>query len=363
MLNSQEWLCKVSNMKICFLAPANSIHTQRWTEYFDKKGHEIHLISFHFAEIQGVHVHYLAAPLKPFYLLHIPRIKSLLKKIKPDILHAHYASSYGFVAAALDFHPFVVSVWGSDITTFSKKSLIHRHLIKYVLKKADRVTVTSWFLHSMVMNLVPVNEKISVIPFGIETKKFKPRSEYSYDRETIIGSTKALFPQYGTEYLIKAFSLVESKYGDVRLVLIGGGSLRDSLRKLTGKLKISEKVDFIDQVPHFEIPDYLRKIDIFVVPSIKESFGVAALEASACEIPVIASNTGGLPEVVLHNKTGFLVPPKDHRSLAAAIAELIENPSLRKKFGEEGRKFVSRSYDWVENSQSMDQLYHDLLEE
>lgn len=348
-------------MRLCFLAPANSTHTQKWLGYFREKGYEIHLVSFHFAKIQGVHLHYLAAPLKPFYLLHIPRIKFLLKKIRPDILHAHYASSYGFVGAALHFHPFVVSVWGSDVVEFPDHSLIHKKMIRHVLDQADGITATSKMLSDITSGFTSPKKNITRIPFGVDLDRFKPALEKNRRSGITLGVIKKLDRTYGIEYLIRGFALVEKKYQDARLLIAGDGPLLGELKNLARQLGCGRKIEFTGKIPHSQVPALLNQMDIFVMPSIRESFGIAALEASACELPVIASNVGGVPEVILDRKTGLLIPPQNPSAIADAVLYLIANPDHRKKLGKSGREFVKKNYDWQKNAQRMESLYKEIL--
>jgi glycosyltransferase involved in cell wall biosynthesis len=348
-------------LRLCLLAPANSTHTQKWIDYLKGKGYEIHLFSFQFAEIEGVHIHYLAAPLKTFYFLHIPKIKLLVEKLKPDILHTHYASSYGFVGATSGFHPYIISVWGSDIVEFPKRSPIHRKILKYNLDHADRITATSKMLKRLTKELASSEKKVIRIPFGVDLNKFRPESIKNNNKGITLGVIKRLDPKYGIEYLIKAFALVEKRYSNTRLLIVGDGSLRSKLKKLSSQLGCDKKIKFLGNIPHFQIPKMLNEMDIFVMPSLQESFGVAALEASACQLPVIASNVGGVPEVILDKKTGLLIPPQDPSAIAEAIIYLIENPDLRQKLGEFGRNFVMKNYNWHENAKRMENLYQEVL--
>ena len=126
-------------MKICYLADINSAHTHKWLNYFLAKGYDIHVISLGKGEYEGVTVHSLdiqdttmkktSDRSKLEYLKKIKRVKQLVKEISPDILHAHYASSYGLLGALTNYHPYVISVWGSDVYDFPIKSPIHLSLI------------------------------------------------------------------------------------------------------------------------------------------------------------------------------------------------------------------------------------------
>ena len=132
-------------MKICFLAPSNSAHTKKWCEYFASQGHEVHVISFCDEEIEGVHLHYVSTGAnagvgdvqKLKYLLQAGKVRRIVKEIGPDIVNAHYATSYGTVAALAGLKNSIVSVWGSDIYVFPKKSPLHRLLLKFSLARAS----------------------------------------------------------------------------------------------------------------------------------------------------------------------------------------------------------------------------------
>jgi glycosyltransferase involved in cell wall biosynthesis len=248
------------------------------------------------------------------------------------------------------------------VINFPRTSFLHRLLVKYALGKADHITATSKMLASTTAELTGVPDKVTVIPFGVDLLSFRERTASSQKMEITIGIVKTLLPKYGVEYLIRAFSLVEKQFRNLNLMIVGGGPLRDNLQRLAQELGCVEKVYFVGQVPYSRVPEYLSKMDIFVVPSVdeSESFGVAAVEASACGLPVVASNVGGLPEVVLDNKTGLLVPPRDPFAIAEAIIYLIENPGMRERFGKCGRELVMKNYSWQENAQRMENLYKEI---
>ena len=132
------------------------------------------------------------------------------------------------------------------------------------------------------------------------------------------------------------------------------------MEALSRELGIAEATRFVGRVPHGQVLRYLHEMDVFAVPSLQESFGVAAVEAAATELPVIASNVGGLPEVVVDGETGYLVPPGDADALSARMAQLIAAPELRQRMGETGRAYVKAHYDWQDNAAQMERLYASL---
>ena len=140
------------------------------------------------------------------------------------------------------------------------------------------------------------------------------------------------------------------------------GSLRKNLVQLCDDIRISDFVTFTGKIPNHMVVSQLHSFDLFVVPSLSESFGVSALEASSCAIPVIASKVGGLPEVVVDGKTGYLVPPGDASAIASKIIKLIEEPSLRQQLGKEGRRFVLENYEWNSCAKKMEEIYERILD-
>jgi len=360
-------------IKICFLADASDIHTQKWVTYFSKRGHNVHLISFLPANIPGVVLHNVkrtipiwiswTAPAwgKIGYLFYRKQIRKLVYQIQPDILHAHWASSYGFLGASTGFHPFLVSTWGRDVFDFPKQSIVHRKLLEYVLGKADILTATSKMLNQETRKYISKKSNVHTIPFGVDLRRFKPLKRTG-EKPLVIGIVKKLEKKYGIRYLIEAFAQVEKNHHSLKLWIVGTGSQDGLLKRLVHRLNLEDNVVFWGFINNHKIPKILNEMDIFVVPSIEpsETFGVAAVEAAACGLPVIASNIGGLPEVVIDGETGFLIPPKEPQEIVEKLILLIQNKELRKQMGKESRKFVESNYNWFENTSRMESLYYNL---
>jgi len=131
------------SVRLAFLANGKSIHTERWLRYFVGKGYDVHLITFTAKPLKGVKIHELRYFKKLAYPLRVWQIRKTVKEIDPDILHAHYVSHYGVYGALTGFHPFIVSVWGSDVLRDPKESRIRRYGVAYALKRADCITTTS----------------------------------------------------------------------------------------------------------------------------------------------------------------------------------------------------------------------------
>ena len=369
-------------MKILLLADSNSSHTIKWATSLAEKDFEIIIFSFTenvtdiYKKYKSIIIESAGIPrIKQFntelhfskviYFSAIPAVKRIIKKYKPDILHAHYASSYGLLGAITSFHPFIVSVWGSDVFDFPKKSFLHKVIMKYIFRKADKILSTSNIMATET-NLY-TQKKIEVTPFGVDTEKFQPRKSINLFRNEaiVIGTVKTLEKKYGILFLLKSFANVKSKHPELplKLLIVGGGTEEKQLKALAVRLKISGETIFTGKINHDEVNKYHSQFSIAVFPSINdsESFGVSVLEASACEVPVVASKIGGVPEVVQDGITGILVSPKDEMVLAEAIEKLVLNADLRSKMGKAGRKFVQQNYELKSSVAKMTIQYREIL--
>jgi L-malate glycosyltransferase len=359
-------------MRLALLAPAGSIHTVRWANDLAERGIDVNLVSLHLASRQlspDVRVHQLPFAPPHGYYLGALTLRRLLQRLKPDLLHVHYASGYGTLGRLSKFHPRVLSVWGSDVFHFPTQSPVHRWMIRRNLLAADHVSSTSRAMAAHVAQLTGTRSKLSVIPFGVDTHNFVQTQSESHRDAFVIGTVKSLASAYGIDTLLEGFAgcrrqlqIVHHPLHDkLRLRIVGEGPQRVELEQLANRLDLSSVATFVGAVTYDQVPAELNQLDIYVAASRRESFGVAVIEASACERPVIVSDTGGLPEVVTHGKTGFIVPRDNPAKLADAMLELIRRPDLRIEFGRNGRQLVQQKYEWQSSVDQMIDLYTRLI--
>jgi glycosyltransferase involved in cell wall biosynthesis len=178
----------------------------------------------------------------------------------------------------------------------------------------------------------------------------------------VIGTAARLSPEKGLTYLIDALVTLRERYGErVTLRIAGEGPERAKLEAQVATLGLADAVEFTGWLEHDKLPAFLNELDVFALPSTWEGFGVAAAEASACGLPVVATDVYGIPDVVRPGVTGLLVPPKDPAALARALGQLIDNPALRSQFGRAGREYVASHYDWRDNAKQMESIYASLV--
>ena len=263
------------------------------------------------------------------------------------VVNAHYITSYGLIGALSSAPRLILSVWGSDILVFPRKSFLHRQLIRFVLRKADCIFSTSNLMVDHVRLYLKKDLDIIVTPFGVDVSLFKPRDFQTCKNKFVIGTVKSLESQYGIDRLIHSFGVFlkmtkesNNSNADIRLVIAGSGSQLPELLSLVRNLGISSKVVFLGEVSNVQIPFVLSGLDLFVSLSRSESFGVSALEASAVGLPVIVSNIRGFDDVVVDGETGYMIDGDNFTGVANLMNRLFLNKEERQTLGGLGRKRV-----------------------
>lgn len=365
-------------MKIFILSDIHSTHTKRWVKALSEKGCEIFLFGLlecdasFYDNLPRVTVYNYGFSFhkksriarwtlgKVLYFKALKVIKQKIKEFQPNIVHAHYASSYGLLGALTKFHPYIVSVWGSDVYSYPLAGNIYKKLLSYTFAKADLILSTS---NCMARETNKYTDKqIGITPFGVDTELFKPMSTQK-ENAFVIGNVKTLSANYGIDLLIRAFELVVKHNPDknLKLRIVGDGPDKDKLLQLCQELSISDKVEFVGFVNNQQLPAIYNSFDMSVSLSHKESFGVVAVEAMSCECPVVVSDADGFCEVVTDGENGMIVPRGDFTAAADAIQKLIDNENLRKEMGHNGREKVLRCYHWDDNVNQMIDYYKTLL--
>jgi len=360
------------------LANASSVHTSRWIKYFVERGHEVHVISFEKAQIKGATAHVLKLPVLvksatfPLKVASLFRIKALIRRIKPDVLHAHYVTNYGLFGALCNFKPFVLTAWGSDVLAVPEArliSLVKRRLAIFALKKADVITCDAEHMKEAMKKLGVPQEKIELIYFGVDTHKFSPshkssrlKAKLEIDDSPTVISLRNIEPIYDVETLVKSAPLVLEKIPETKFVIAGKGSEEKKLRELAKSLGVASNVKFVGFIPNEELPDYLNTVDVYVSTALSDA-GIAAstAEAMACEIPVVITDVADNKKWVENGVSGFLVPIKDPKALAEKIIYLLKREDVRRQFGKISRQIIEERNNYYREMEKMEDIYKELI--
>ena len=320
------------------------------------RGHDIHFISYappirmnpndpriHFHEVEVVTYPLFDHP--PYTLALATKMLEVFEAESLDLLHVHYAIPHSVSAllarsmAVPRRLPYITTLHGTDITLVgSNRSYLP--ITKFSIEQSDGVTAISQYLLGQTLKEFDIKRPIDVIPNFVNCDLYcrKPapglREKWAPNGEPILMHLSNFRPVKRLTDAVEIFALVRAKM-PAKLVLIGDGPDRGAAEYLVRKKRLQKDVHFLGK--QNAVYEKLSVADLFLMPSQLESFGLAALEAMACEVPVIATNVGGVPEVVEHGVDGYLVEPGDVKSAGAHAVEILSRADRGREMGQRAR--------------------------
>ncbi len=351
-------------MKICFFADARNVHVQRLAPGLASRGHEVTIVCHKPPEtpIAGVTVERFRVPRAS---LGNPRrwhrrwaryLRNFLRRF--DVVVVYFLHDWGFKPEIIEAGCLIASPRGSDVVpppgeTPPGADLVERRI--ELLRHAALVGVAGPRFARIVSEFAGLErDRIDLLPLGVDLDLFRPsdseprvltRAEAGLSKQRV-GFFKGFREVYGAADLVRAIPRVVAQLPGTGFDLVGDGPRLAYCQELASECRAASSIRWIPRRPHAAIPMLLRAWDLTVMPSLCESFGLAALESSAMCVPVVASRVGGLPDTVRNGMTGLLVPPKSPEPLAAAIVDLLNDGPRRMRMGEAGREWVRRHYEW-----------------
>ncbi|HTI04810.1 MAG TPA: N-acetyl-alpha-D-glucosaminyl L-malate synthase BshA [Gemmatimonadales bacterium] len=348
-----------------------------------RRGHDVHFVSYAspfrlrgFAERVTFHeVTQLEYPLfeqsSPYALALAVKQHEVAKREQLDIMHAHYAiphAATAWLAKQMLAHEglklkVVTTLHGTDITLVGQDPSYYT-LTKFSIEQSDAVTAVSEYLRDETYRAFGCGQcDLRVIPNFISGADYYPRTDESSRRRLAPKGHRVLVhvsnfrPVKRIGDVVSIFAAVHQKL-PATLVLVGDGPDRDAAEQQVDSLGLRKDVRFLGKVEN--VGDVLRGADLFVLPSATESFGLAALEAMACGVPVVASAAGGIPEVVEEGKTGFLAPPGDVATMAARALQVLEDTSAHQRMAQAAAA-RAREFSADHVVPQYEQLYEEVL--
>lgn len=323
-----------------------------------KRGHQIHFISYalpfrldNFVENVVFHeVETSSYPLFEFPLYSLALASKMVEVAEYedlDLLHVHYAiphASSAYLAKQMlkgrkDLK-IITTLHGTDITLVGLEPSF-LPLVKFSIEESDGVTAVSRFLKEKTLTNYNIDKAIEVIPNFIDTNIYKPIDNSEFKKYIAPNGEKILMHTSNFR-LVKRVSdtirIFEQVYKEIpsKLILVGDGPERSDCEKLSRQLNLCEHIKFLGKQDG--LVDILNAADVFLIPSQSESFGLAALEAMACGVPVVSSSVGGLPELVKHNDSGFIAEIGDVERMSKYVIDLLTNQRKYEKFSNNARR-------------------------
>lgn len=352
---------------ICYLASALSIHVQKWVDYFNKEKYKVSVISFAPGKINGAELYFInlgfLSNFKLKYLLGLPMVYKLLGRLKPDILHAIYLSSYGLIGALTGFRPLVISALGSDVLITPKANFINKFLIRYAVKKADLINSQAVHLTKELILLGAEQEKISTFSYGIDFEKDRQlkKTNFQNEKQKIVISTRNLESIYNLDLFINSIPKVVKEIPEAKFWLIGSGSEEKRLKQLASRLKVNQFVEFLGKLPNQEVLDCLKKADVYVSTSLSDGSSISLLEAMAQGVFPVVTNIPANEEWIKDGVNGFLCPVDNPEQLARRILEALKNNNMREEAAKKNKILVENKGSYQKNMALMEKYYLRLI--
>ncbi len=385
-------------MKVCMLTwefPPRIVggiarHCYGLAKALARNGHEVYVITLDFPgapsyeEMDGVKVYRTATELgHPNFITWVllfnhfmeKRIADISQQVKFDVLHVHDWLT-AMVGISLNHHmkkPMVLTVHSTE---FGRSGLHNPDSFTidgiewWATYEASKVIVTSGSMKRELCDHfhVPL-EKVEVIQNAIDLTKYQVsidrwsvRRSYGVDpNEKLILCVGRLVPQKGTEYLIQAIPLIIQRYPEAKFIIVGEGWYKDHLENLAQSTGYRWKALFTGFIPDSDLVALLMSADVLVVPSVYEPFGIVALEGMAAGVPVVASQIGGLAEVIEHDRTGVLVYPRNPESIAWGVDRVLSDPNYSRFLTQNAREMLQKTYSWEAIAMKTIKVYKEVL--
>jgi len=329
-----------------------------------ERGHEVHIVSYATPfRLQGFHpnlymheVDFTTYPLlkyPPYALALATKLVDLAESFHIELIHAHYAMPHAtsaYLAKQImgsQGIKTVTTLHGTDITLVGADASFKK-VIKFAIEESDGVTAVSEYLRQRTIEEFDIEREIRVIHNFIDPARpalgrdLRLRETFAPNGEKLLMHASNFRPVKKTGDVVHVFARVQ-EFIPARLVLMGDGPELRKTQQLVSDLDLGDKVDFLGEQDQLE--PLLSAADLFLLPSEQESFGLTALEAMNCGVPVIATDIGGLPELVTHGETGYLFPIGETERMAEAAVALLKDHEQHERFGKRARDVAIRDFN------------------
>lgn len=351
-------------MRVLYVGNAQSVHLQRWIGAAVCAGFSVRVASFRpescAAPVVLLHTRGLG---KLGYLWTMGQLRREALSFRPEVVHAHYLTSYGAVSAMASLHPLIVTAWGSDLFRAPGTGPVHRWLARRAIAGADLVTVVADHMKREAIELGADDRRLETVVFGLDFDIFHPRVQEREHPVVRIVCTRGFAPVYRIDTLIAALGRLKRKERAFVCHLVGDGPLRAALVRQVRREDLHEEVRFLGMLDPRRVAAELCDADIFVSPSISDGNNVSLTEAMACGAFPIATDIAANRQWLEHGVTGLLYAPGDVDGLTRALGQAMDSAALRSQARSRNWDTVRTRARWDTQVSRMFELYERLAGE
>lgn len=298
----------------------------------------------------------------------------IIKKYDIDLIHVHYftdTSLIGYLCKKILGKPMITHLVGDDI--YDPIKPIQSNKWRYyslILNSSSAVVVPSNFVKNVLSTRAKV-KNCTIIPYGLDTQKFKPVSEVDKvqlrkkinvgDNDQLVVAVQSLWPRKKVEVLLQAARIVVDTLPNTRFIVVGDGSEKEKLRSIARQLGLEKNVVFTLRVSEADLINYLSVADVFSIHTLHEGFGVVYIEAMSMGLPIVTTRAAGNEDIIKDGENGFLVPPNDPRKLADKIISLLKDSESRQRMSTHNREAALEKFDLTNIAEKWAALYEKTL--
>lgn len=344
---------------LCLLGDATSPHIQRWAGEMRARGYRVSLVTARPAPMDGVEQKVLAPVHRSTdWLFRVGQAQRHVQALAPDIVHAHYITSYGYLAARCGRQPLVMTAWGSDLLVTPKTNALVRWLTGWSLRRADLITGDSQSLIDAATAYGPACP-VQEIHWGVDLARFAP-APWAGKTGLQIVSLRSWEPNYHIDTIVEAVATLVARHPDaeVRLHLLGGGSMEAALRALVAAKGLANHVVFHGRLDDAGMARVLAQCKLSLSVPTSDATSVSVLESMACGLAVVATDLDANRKWL---DASLLVPPRDAGALARVLEALAVDDARTAEAGQRNAERIARDGDRAVQMDTMDRLYRQAM--
>lgn len=349
-------------MRILYLGNIQSVHLRRWVSAAVAAGDTAAVCSFAHGDCEvELKVLRTFGAGRAAYFLCAPQLNHFVQQFQPDVVHAHYLTSYGALAALAGVRPLIVTAWGSDLLPVPTTTRAHGWAARRAITGADFVTVVADHMKSAAIAHGADANRIDTVPFGVDMSLFTP-APVRHERDTpLIVCTRNFDDVYRVDTIIAAVARLKADGRPCRCQLIGDGPLRRSLERMARRAGVGAEVEFLGPCTPPRIAATLASADVFVSPAISDGNNVSLTEALACGTFPVATDIAANRQWIEDGVTGFLYSPGNADSLTHALTRALASPPVRQQAARRNVELVRQKANWDVSVVHMRALYRRVI--